>query len=147
MQGDAFEVVSCMKDNTGEQRYIEKECFPSLQFPSDHGLVVAVFRPIKSQEVSEIAPTKQLQDGSAQLEEGNAINSLQEEMDVEPIEQTHDTEKSIDAAEIEEQEDEMQMLIDERQHFADNVDLDVEEDHSNFHADVADQERSTRMDE
>lgn len=40
-----FDVVSCYKDNTGQRRYIEGECFPSLNFPSDHGLVCAILGP------------------------------------------------------------------------------------------------------
>lgn len=44
VQRSAFDVASCIKDNTGERRYVEKECFPSLAFPSDHGVVAAVFK-------------------------------------------------------------------------------------------------------
>lgn len=48
VQSSVFDVVACHKDNTGERRYIEGECFPSLQFPSDHGVVAAVFGPAMS---------------------------------------------------------------------------------------------------
>jgi len=35
----AFDVHSCTKDNTGARSYLEGEVFPSLKFPSDHGVV------------------------------------------------------------------------------------------------------------
>ena len=34
-----FEVLSAHKDNTGTKRYVEDMVFPTLQFPSDHGIV------------------------------------------------------------------------------------------------------------
>jgi hypothetical protein len=34
-----FTVVSSTKDNTGRRAYVEDMVFPTLQFPSDHGLV------------------------------------------------------------------------------------------------------------
>lgn len=34
-----FEVLAATKDNTGERRYIEDMVFPTLKFPSDHGVV------------------------------------------------------------------------------------------------------------
>lgn len=40
-----FEPIQVMKDNTGKGEYIEGMCFPSLSFPSDHGLVSAVLKP------------------------------------------------------------------------------------------------------
>lgn len=43
VQSDVFDVDSCFKDNTGARSFIEKECFPSLSFPSDHAVVAAVF--------------------------------------------------------------------------------------------------------
>ena len=39
-----FEVLRADKDNTGQRRYVEEMVFPTLQFPSDHGLVVTVLR-------------------------------------------------------------------------------------------------------
>jgi hypothetical protein len=36
-----FEVLEATKDNTGERRYIEDMVFPTLKFPSDHGVVAA----------------------------------------------------------------------------------------------------------
>jgi len=45
VQSERFNVVSCFKDSTGERRFVEGECLPSLQFPSDHGIVAAVFLP------------------------------------------------------------------------------------------------------
>ena len=35
----AFSVQATTKDNTGERRYVEDMVFPTLRFPSDHGLV------------------------------------------------------------------------------------------------------------
>ena len=34
-----FEVLQARKDNTGERRYVEEMVFPTLAFPSDHGIV------------------------------------------------------------------------------------------------------------
>ena len=34
-----FELLRAAKDNTGEGRYIEDMVFPTLRFPSDHGIV------------------------------------------------------------------------------------------------------------
>lgn len=42
---EAFESVRVIKDNMGHGEYVEGVCFPSLRFPSDHGLVAAVLRP------------------------------------------------------------------------------------------------------
>jgi hypothetical protein len=33
-----FAVSQTLKDNTGEKRYIENMVFPTLTFPSDHGI-------------------------------------------------------------------------------------------------------------
>lgn len=48
VQNAVFDVISCDKDNTGDRRYIERECFPSLEFPSDHGIVWAILAPVPS---------------------------------------------------------------------------------------------------
>ena len=34
-----FSLLSSAKDNTGSRKYVEDMVFPTLQFPSDHGLV------------------------------------------------------------------------------------------------------------
>jgi len=39
-----FSVVKTVKDNTGEKKYIEDMAFPTLQFPSDHGVLSTVIR-------------------------------------------------------------------------------------------------------
>jgi hypothetical protein len=36
--------VATTKDNTGLRRYTEGMVFPTLKFPSDHGLVATVLR-------------------------------------------------------------------------------------------------------
>ncbi|CAE7293825.1 unnamed protein product [Symbiodinium natans] len=41
----AFDLVKVIKDNTGHGEYMEGVCFPSLEFPSDHGLVAATLSP------------------------------------------------------------------------------------------------------
>jgi hypothetical protein len=38
----AFEVASTIKDNTGDREYLEGVIFPTLAFPSDHGVVYSV---------------------------------------------------------------------------------------------------------
>eukprot|EP00964_Phaeocystis_antarctica_P127115 scaffold90772_cov60-Phaeocystis_antarctica.AAC.3 len=40
----AYSVVATTKDNTGLRSYTEGMVFPTLQFPSDHGLVATVLR-------------------------------------------------------------------------------------------------------
>ena len=37
-----FDVVKTWKDNTGERKYIEDMAFPTLNFPSDHGILATV---------------------------------------------------------------------------------------------------------
>jgi len=43
-----FQVTHCYKDNTGQRRYSEKTCFPTFDFPSDHGVVCAILKPVES---------------------------------------------------------------------------------------------------
>jgi hypothetical protein len=40
-----FTVVHTWKDNTGERKYIEDMAFPTLAFPSDHGILATVIEP------------------------------------------------------------------------------------------------------
>lgn len=42
-----FDVVKTWKDNTGEKEYIEDMAFPTLQFPSDHGVLATIITPKK----------------------------------------------------------------------------------------------------
>lgn len=42
---DSFEVVRTWKDNTGAKKYIEKMAFPTLDFPSDHGILSTILKP------------------------------------------------------------------------------------------------------
>mmetsp|Transcript_39371 Transcript_39371/g.72116 ORF Transcript_39371/g.72116 Transcript_39371/m.72116 type:complete len:584 (-) Transcript_39371:160-1911(-) len=44
-KGD-FKVSRTWKDNTGENKYIEDMAFPTLKFPSDHGILATVLEPI-----------------------------------------------------------------------------------------------------
>ena len=39
-----FEVLKATKDNTGERTYVEDMVFPTLKFPSDHGVVAATLK-------------------------------------------------------------------------------------------------------
>jgi len=39
---DKFTVVQTWKDNTGEKKYIEGMAFPTLNFPSDHGILATI---------------------------------------------------------------------------------------------------------
>jgi len=41
-----YSVVATTKDNTGRRRYTEDMVFPTLQFPSDHGLVATVLHEV-----------------------------------------------------------------------------------------------------
>jgi hypothetical protein len=40
-----FTVVHTWKDNTGERKYIEDMAFPTLAFPSDHGILATIIEP------------------------------------------------------------------------------------------------------
>lgn len=42
-----FRVVKTWKDNTGKKDYIEDMAFPTLEFPSDHGLLSTILEPIE----------------------------------------------------------------------------------------------------
>ena len=44
----AYRVVATTKDNTGRRQYTEGMVFPTLQFPSDHGLVATTLREVTS---------------------------------------------------------------------------------------------------
>ena len=44
----AYRVVATTKDNTGRRQYTEGMVFPTLQFPSDHGLVATTLREVSS---------------------------------------------------------------------------------------------------
>jgi hypothetical protein len=46
-KGD-FTVVKTWKDNTGKKEYIEDMAFPTLEFPSDHGLLATILEPTSS---------------------------------------------------------------------------------------------------
>jgi hypothetical protein len=40
-----FKVIQTWKDNTGKRQYIEEMAFPTLDFPSDHGILATVIEP------------------------------------------------------------------------------------------------------
>jgi hypothetical protein len=40
-----FNVIHTWKDNTGEHEYIEDMAFPTLNFPSDHGILATILEP------------------------------------------------------------------------------------------------------
>mmetsp|Transcript_39140 Transcript_39140/g.60276 ORF Transcript_39140/g.60276 Transcript_39140/m.60276 type:complete len:579 (-) Transcript_39140:95-1831(-) len=40
-----FSVIHTWKDNTGEKKYIEDMAFPTLEFPSDHGILATILEP------------------------------------------------------------------------------------------------------
>lgn len=42
---DSFNVITTWKDNTGKKTYIEDTAFPTLEFPSDHGLLSTILEP------------------------------------------------------------------------------------------------------
>ena len=45
---DDFAIIETWKDNTGKKAYIEDMAFPTLKFPSDHGLLATILEPKKS---------------------------------------------------------------------------------------------------
>jgi len=44
-QKKEFNVIQTWKDNTGEKKYVEDMAFPTLQFPSDHGILSTIVEP------------------------------------------------------------------------------------------------------
>mmetsp|Transcript_57611 Transcript_57611/g.89680 ORF Transcript_57611/g.89680 Transcript_57611/m.89680 type:complete len:595 (+) Transcript_57611:88-1872(+) len=44
---DAYTVLRTWKDNTGLGKYVEDMVFPTLRFPSDHGLIATQLRPTR----------------------------------------------------------------------------------------------------
>lgn len=40
-----FKVIETFKDNTGEKKYTEDMAFPTLNFPSDHGILTTIVEP------------------------------------------------------------------------------------------------------
>eukprot|EP00542_Grammatophora_oceanica_P011988 CAMPEP_0194027176 /NCGR_PEP_ID=MMETSP0009_2-20130614/1366_1 /TAXON_ID=210454 /ORGANISM="Grammatophora oceanica, Strain CCMP 410" /LENGTH=623 /DNA_ID=CAMNT_0038666143 /DNA_START=116 /DNA_END=1987 /DNA_ORIENTATION=+ len=44
---DDFKVVSTWKDNTGKKEYVEDMAFPTLDFPSDHGILATIIEPLE----------------------------------------------------------------------------------------------------
>jgi hypothetical protein len=42
--GADFEVLSTRKDNTGKLKYVENMVFPTLTFPSDHGITSTILK-------------------------------------------------------------------------------------------------------
>jgi hypothetical protein len=47
--GEDYRVLQTTKDNTGEKKYIENMVFPTLSFPSDHGITSTVLDEVKLQ--------------------------------------------------------------------------------------------------
>jgi hypothetical protein len=43
-----FQVIQTWKDNTGMRQYIEDMVFPTLDFPSDHGILATIIEPTTS---------------------------------------------------------------------------------------------------
>ncbi len=43
---DDYSALDVLKDNTGERKYVEGMVFPTLDFPSDHGVTSAVLRAL-----------------------------------------------------------------------------------------------------
>ena len=42
-----FNIIHTFKDNTGRKEYIENMAFPTLEFPSDHGILATILEPKK----------------------------------------------------------------------------------------------------
>ena len=52
-----FNVLSTTKDNTGERKYIENMVFPTLSFPSDHGITSTLLQEAATTSASYSAAT------------------------------------------------------------------------------------------
>ena len=45
-----------LKDNTGQKKYLEDTAFPTIDFPSDHGIIAAIVRPISAESCEDKKP-------------------------------------------------------------------------------------------
>ncbi len=50
-----FEVERTNKDNTGQLKYVEDMVFPTLRFPSDHGITSTIL--LEAQAKKNLKPT------------------------------------------------------------------------------------------
>eukprot|EP00977_Amphora_coffeiformis_P010943 scaffold2590_cov160-Amphora_coffeaeformis.AAC.14 len=46
-----YKVVQTWKDNTGQKMYMENKAFPTLNFPSDHGILATIIQPLDLDDV------------------------------------------------------------------------------------------------
>jgi hypothetical protein len=53
-----YEVLSTEKDNTGERKYVENMVFPTLDFPSDHGVTSTVLAALPPVSVGSDSDSK-----------------------------------------------------------------------------------------
>jgi hypothetical protein len=51
-----FSVEEAWKDNTGQKKYLEDTAFPTIDFPSDHGIIAAIVRPISAESCEDKKP-------------------------------------------------------------------------------------------
>uniref|UniRef100_A0A6U6K6R3 Endonuclease/exonuclease/phosphatase domain-containing protein n=1 Tax=Odontella aurita TaxID=265563 RepID=A0A6U6K6R3_9STRA len=56
---DAYDVQNTWKDNTGEGTYVEDMAFPTLTFPSDHGILATVLREKGKDECADAGVGKE----------------------------------------------------------------------------------------
>ena len=48
-----YEVIKTWKDNTGQKKYTENMAFPTMNFPSDHGILATVIGPHSQENVEK----------------------------------------------------------------------------------------------
>lgn len=75
-KGD-FKVVKTWKDNTGTQKYIEDMAFPTLDFPSDHGILATVIEALASDSTNDhnVGAVAQLVEGNQKMLNQSATES------------------------------------------------------------------------
>jgi hypothetical protein len=49
-----FDVLSTIKDNTGSRVYVENMVFPTLAFPSDHGITSTILQEASGKKKSNL---------------------------------------------------------------------------------------------
>lgn len=48
-----YKIISTWKDNTGQKKYTENMAFPTMNFPSDHGILATVIGPPTTEKVEK----------------------------------------------------------------------------------------------
>lgn len=57
-----FNVLTTSKDNTGQKKYVENMVFPTLTFPSDHGVTSTILQELETSTIAAMEASLETQD-------------------------------------------------------------------------------------